>query len=171
MKSKIKNLDELKGEIARLTALKHEQETYLSNQYTLLKDKIEAPARIANNVVSSIPGVGLLKGLVSATKSMNTGAAKESDWMTQALRIGLPLVLNRTFLRNSSWAKKALVLLASETAAQQMTQENVSGVLSKLAGFIRPKKSKKKEKKVDLVEKEVIVEIVEDRPEDQILGI
>jgi len=157
MKTRITNADELKQEIARLSKLRREQEFYLQDQYTLLKGKVEAPVRFINNFSSQIPGVGIVKGIFSGITSANSSSSAaegKSDWMTKALRVGLPFILNRTLLRNAGWLKKALVLLASEGAVGQINQNNVSSLFSKVTDFIRPKKSKKKHKKVEPLEKE-----------------
>ncbi len=143
MNVKINNIAELKAEIARLSQLKAEQEAYLSSQYMLLRKKIEAPARILGMLTSSIPGVDMVKGLFSSVLSKNKAAGK-SDWLTNVLRVGLPLVLNKTLLRNVGWLKKSLVLLVSERAAGQVNQEKIGSILSKLTDLIRPKKKKKK---------------------------
>jgi len=190
MKTKIKNLEELKWEIARLSELTREQEAYLSDQYILLKDKVEKPIRILNNVTSSIPGVGLVKDLLfrnakPTSKDKNNSVVGGNDWLNKAVRVGIPLLLNRTVLRKSNWIKKSLVLLASETAAGQVTQEKVTNAISKIAGFIRPKKEKKKHNKVEPLidhklqeEEHKLQKDVEnarispaESPEDQILGI
>ncbi|MBL1410274.1 hypothetical protein [Sphingobacterium faecale] len=152
MKSKINNIGDLRLEIARLTQLKKEQEGYLVDQYQLLKHKVEAPVRFMNSLASSIPGVDLVKGIFSAFGKSggesNLEASNQSNWTARILQLGLPLVLNRTFLKNSGWLKKAIVLLASEGAVSQVTQGKVSSLVSKLAKFVRPKKSKKKHKEV-----------------------
>ncbi|ERJ57788.1 hypothetical protein [Sphingobacterium paucimobilis] len=151
MKSKINNIEDLRVEIARLSQLKKEQECYLADQYLLLKHKVEAPARLINTLTSSIPGVDFVKGLFSAFGgggATKVGAADQSNWMARALQLGLPLILNRTFLKNSGWLKKAIVLLASDSAVAQVTQGKVSSLASKLAKFVRPKKSKKKHKDI-----------------------
>ena len=160
MKTKIANIDELKQEIARLSRLKAEQESYLVDQYKLLKNKVETPSRIIGAVADNIPGVGLVKGLFSSIGAASSSKKSEdvkggkSDWLTKTLRIGLPLVLNRTLLKNSGWLKKSLVLLASEGAAGQINQDKVGSVVSKIADFIRPKKKKKKHKNIEKFDEE-----------------
>lgn len=183
MKRKIKNLEELKLEIARLTELKREQEAYLDHQYIFLKDKVEKPIRILSSVTSSIPGVGLVKDLffrssVSPNVKNNTATGGGSDWLTNVARIGVPLLLNKTLLRKSSWVKKSLVLLASETAVGQVTHEKVTNAIAKIASFIRPEKRKKKHNKIKPLEDDLLIESVksaridpDDSPEDQILGV
>lgn len=142
---KIKNLAELKAEIARVELLKIEQERYLVDQYTLLKHKIEAPRRFFGAITSAIPGGNVVKNVVSAVGKASR--SEGGDWLTRVLQIGTPFVLNSTVLRNAGWLKKALVMLASETAIGQVNQDKVSGFVSKLSNFIRPGRRKKKQKK------------------------
>lgn len=150
MKAKINNIGELRLEIARLNQLKKEQQAYLADQYHLLRHKVEAPARFVGTIASSIPGVDLVKGIFSSFKGGgSSGTLNQTDWLGRVVQLGLPLVLNRTFLRNSSWLKKALVLLASEKAVGGITQDKVESVISKITDFVRPKKkSKKKHREV-----------------------
>jgi len=136
--TKIRNLQELKEEIARLKELKNEQEAYLKSQFTLLNNKIEAPIRFFNSLKNNIPGVNVVQQLFA--KSNNP----DSDWLTKTLRIGVPFIMNRLFLKNTGVLKKALMLLLSERAVGQINQDKVSGLISKVTNFIRPKKKKKK---------------------------
>ncbi len=136
--TKIRNLQELKAEISRLKALKNEQEVYLKTQFTLLNNKIEAPIRFFNSLKDNIPGVNIIQQLFS--KSNNP----DSDWLTKTLRIGVPFIMNRLFLKNTGVLKKALMLLLSERAVGQINQDKISGLISKLTSFIRPKKKKNK---------------------------
>lgn len=136
--TKIRNLKELKEEIARLKELKNEQEAYLKAQFTLFNNKIEAPIRFFNSLKNNIPGVNIVQQLFA--KSNNP----DSDWLTKTLRIGVPFIMNRLFLKNTGVLKKALMLLLSERAVGQINQDKISGLISKLTNFIRPKKKKKK---------------------------
>lgn len=151
MKVKITNSLELKAELVRLNRLKKEQEAYLGDQLTLLKHKVEAPKRFFNSFTSKIPGVGMFKDVFSSFSSVddssNQATSSKRDWLTKAAQMVLPFLLNRTVLKKSGWLKKSLVLLASEGAASQLNQKNVTSVISKVADFIRPAKSKKKNKK------------------------
>lgn len=141
----VNNIDDLNAEIARLKRLKIEQEDFLKNQYSLLKHKIETPARIANMLMNRVPGVSTIKGLVQGIGEV-TNKSNKSDWLTKTLQLGLPLVLNKTLLKNAGWIKKGLVLLASETAAKNVNQDNVSSWVGKITDMIKPKKKKKKNK-------------------------
>ncbi|MGJ1433117.1 hypothetical protein ACR79M_16705 [Sphingobacterium spiritivorum] len=144
---KINNLTELKAEIARLNELKFEQEAYLKDQYHLLNRKIEAPVRFFRSITSRIPGVDIVSQLFSSSgNNKGTEDGEGSGWATKALRIGVPFLLNKFFLKRAGWLKKALVLLASETAIGQVNKDKISSAISKLSDYIRP--GKKKEKKI-----------------------
>jgi len=154
--SKINNLGELQAEIARLKQLKFEQEGYLKDQFTLLNHKLQAPKRIFNAVVSNIPGVDLVQGLLSSSikpSGLKSGE-NSSDWMTKIFRVGLPFVMNKFFLKRAGFLKKILVLLLSEQAAGQLNQDKMSGLIGKLTNFIKPKKSKKVKKESSLLTEE-----------------
>lgn len=156
MRININNSEDLKNEISRLSRLKIEQEEYLSDQYVLLRNKIETPSRVLGAVASNIPGIGLVKGLFSGIGAVAKKSDHESgskDWLTRIFQVGVPLVLNKTLLKNSGWLKKSLVLLASEGAASNINQDKVSSVITKVANFIRPKK-KKSHRDIESLEEE-----------------
>lgn len=140
--TQINNIKDLKAEIARLQLRKKEQEAFLGNQYGLLKDRVSTPFRVMQRVTSHVPGAGMLKGLTSGVGK--AFQQKDADWLTRILQFGAPIVLNSTLLRKAGWAKKALVLLASETAIGQVNKEKVGGLIDKLTDFMKPKKRRKK---------------------------
>ena len=141
--SKIKNLDDLRLEIVRLKVLASEQEHYLNDQYKLFNEKVEAPIRFFKSAVSWLPGVDVAKNLFAKGN-------KEEDWVTKAFRIGLPVVLNRFFLRKAGFIKRALLTLVSQQAVGALNKDSVSSLITKVADFIRPaKKGRKGTKHVD----------------------
>lgn len=131
--SKIKNLNDLRLEIVRLKALGREQEDYLNDQYKLFNNKLAAPARFIKSLSSWVPGVDLAKNLFAK-------GPKDEDWLNRALRIGLPVVLNRFFLRKAGFVKRALVTLLSQQAASALNKDRLAMVIRKLADMIRPGK-------------------------------
>ena len=129
--SKIKNLDDLRLEITRLKTLNRAQEDYLSDQYQLFNDKIAAPARFLKSLVSWVPGAELAKGLFAKGN-------KDEDWLNKALRIGLPVILNRFFLHKAGFIKRALVTLLSQQAAGALNKDTVTSLISKITDLVRP---------------------------------
>lgn len=157
MRVNINNSVELKNELLRLSRLRREQELYLGDQYKLLKNKAQTPFRIIGAIASSIPGVDIFRRLFTTfakdKKDVNFSNDK-SDWLTKITQLALPLVLNRTLLKNSGWLKKILVLLASEGAVGQINRDKVNNFVGKIADYIRPKKSKKKHKNIKPIEEQ-----------------
>ncbi|MCC2600448.1 hypothetical protein [Sphingobacterium sp. FBM7-1] len=155
---KINNLQDLKAEIGRLNIRRKEQEAYLSDQYELLKVKVAAPFRFVSRLTSHVPGVDMFKDLTSGVAK--AVQRKDADWLTRVLQIGAPIVLNSTVLRKANWFKKAMVLLASETAIGQVNQDKISGFVNKITSFIQPKKRKKKQRIEDeeAIEKIAVVQ-------------
>jgi len=129
--SKINNLGDLRLEIARLKTLAAEQESYLGDQYQLLSDQVAAPVRFVKSLATWVPGVNFTKGLFEKGR-------KDEDWLSKALRIGLPVVLNRFFLRKAGFIKRALVTLLSQQAAGVLNKDNLASLVSKVADFVRP---------------------------------
>lgn len=135
--SKIKNLGDLRLEITRLQALSKEQEQYLGDQYQLLSEKVAAPVRFIKSLATWVPGVNFTKGLLEKGN-------KDEDWVSKALRIGLPVVLNRFFLRKAGFIKRALVTLLSQQAAGALNKDTVASLISKVADFVRPAARRRK---------------------------
>ena len=135
--SKIKNLDDLRLEITRLRTLTKAQEDYLGDQYQLFNDKIAAPARFLKSLVAWVPGAELAKGLFAKGN-------KDEDWLNKALRIGLPVILNRFFLRKAGFIKRALITLLSQQAAGALNKETIISLISKIADFVRPSAKRRK---------------------------
>src|SRR5690606_24264966 len=118
--SKIKDLADLRLEIARLKALSEEQERYLGDQYELFSEKVAAPARFVKSLVTWVPGANLAKGLFEK-------GHRDEDWLSKALRIGLPVVLNRFFLRKAGFIKRALVKIGRASCRERVEDTVVSG--------------------------------------------
>ncbi|SFC03207.1 hypothetical protein SAMN05421747_103179 [Parapedobacter composti] len=140
--SKIKNLHDLRAEITRLKALAREQERYLDDQYLLLQAKIEAPYRFLKSALSWVPGANTAKGLFAKRR-------EGEDWLSRALRIGLPVVLNRLFLRKAGFFKRALVTLLSQQAAGALNKDRLSAFINKVTDLIRPSGKKRRPRHVD----------------------
>lgn len=138
----INNLDELRAEIVRLESLKKEQEVYLGDQMGLLQHKIEAPVRFFKRFTSWAP----TSSNINRNFKSKSGS-EDADWLTNSLRVGLPVIFNRVLFRKAGFIKKTLLLLASQKAASAINQDRVTGFISKLASIIRPSESKKRKKK------------------------
>ncbi|HLQ99363.1 MAG TPA: hypothetical protein VK102_03235 [Sphingobacterium sp.] len=145
---KIRNANDLKVEIARLTLVKKEQESYLKDQYLLLKYKMNAPARFFNRFLSFLPNFesgDISKGLFSMMDPGKQGAGSKT--LSRSLRLIVPLILNRTFLRKSGWLKKGLVLFASDSVLGQLDKDKLEGIFENILGFFKTKTKRRKKDK------------------------
>lgn len=138
--SQIRNLDDLRLEIMRLQVLAKEQERYLNDQYRLFNEKIESPIRFFKSAISWVPGMDFAKGLFTKGKA-------DEDWVSKALRIGLPVILNRFFLRKAGFLKRALVTILSQQAAGVLNKDRLNGLIDKVTDFINPPRKRKKPRK------------------------
>lgn len=136
---KINDLDQLRLEIVRLKMLKRSQEAYLTDQYEALKDKVDAPVRFFNRLISWVPGVDVAKSLFANTGS--NGAKK--DWVSKIFSVMSTALLNRLFLRRAGLIKRLLFSTATQQAAGMINKDTLTSMISSLAGLIRNSGSKK----------------------------
>lgn len=138
----IRNVDELRAEISRLKLLQKEQESYLSEQFILLQDKIESPIRFFNKLTSWFPKMNNNLSSLGSTDS-------NSDWVTNSLRVGLPFLFNKVLFRKAGFIKKALLLIATQKMAGGLNQDKIAKVVDKITDIIRPKSKKGKRQTKD----------------------
>ena len=130
----IKNITELRAEIARLKSLKSEQEVYLKDQFNLFEYKIQAPARLYKRISSFFP---------SFNDGVPNSNALDSDWVTKAMRIGLPYLFNKILFKKSGFIKKGLLLMMSQQVASFLNKESISDLLDKITTVVKPRKRSK----------------------------
>lgn len=134
--SKIHNIQELRDEIARLKELSNQQEMYLKDQYQLLKNKVEAPARIFNNLISFIPGASVVKNLLSSIKGAS-GSGKSQNIFSKILRIGATAAIDRLFLRKAGVLKRILLGLLSQQAIGMIDKNVTNGLIDKISEWFQ----------------------------------
>ncbi|MDB5025715.1 MAG: hypothetical protein JWP78_3470 [Mucilaginibacter sp.] len=128
MDTSIKNISDLKAEIARLHIVK-------GLQRTELKARFNTPSALFHTIISLYP-------------KSHDGELKSSifnqDFFGLLSRILLPLTLNKTLFRHSNFAVKALVGFLSQKASHFISEDSVSGLWGKLKSMFA-----KKDKKTD----------------------
>lgn len=140
---KIKNIDELRLEIARLKIQAGTQEEYLSDQYNALKQTVEKPLNFISNLISWIPGADFAKELASSGAKKNGG-----DWVSRIFSAGSVAILNRLFLRRTGFIKRILFSAFAQQAGSLMNQERAGSLIKLLADYIRGDKKGKKNRTV-----------------------
>ena len=139
MKSRINNIDDLRSEILRLELERFRQEAVIEQDVKQIIYKFKAPFRFVDKVTAFFgKGLGTDHGAGAAPEHET-----QPDWLTNLLRVGLPVVLNKLVFRNSGFIMKSLVTILSQKAAKNINKDSISGLIDKGADFIRNFKNKK----------------------------
>jgi len=116
MNFNIRNIDDLHGEISRLTDLHQEQKIALGHRFS-------SPSAIFSTVLTLFP-----KGVANGVRGAGFIG---QDLVSLISRIALPLTLNKTIFRHSGFIIKTLVGLVSQKASNFITEDSVSSVWNK----------------------------------------
>ncbi|MFA6083739.1 hypothetical protein [Mucilaginibacter sp.] len=130
METTIRNVHDLKVEIARLKNLEMDQSV-------ALKLRFNSPSAIFSTMLSIFPKSPTIDGVKSA-------GFFDQDFLGLISRIALPLTLNKTLFKNSNFLVKTLVGLVSQKASHYISEDAVSGIWGK-AKAIFNKFTKKKD--------------------------
>lgn len=127
----IRNIDDLRNEIARLKGVEYEQKMALSARFT-------GPSAIFSTFMSLFPKSVATDGI--------TGSLVNQDLVGLLSRIVLPFTLNKTLFRHSNFIVKALVGLVSQKASHFISEDSVGGLWDKAKSLIGKIGSSKKVK-------------------------
>lgn len=126
MKSRIENIDDLRSEILRLKLQRFQYEAELNAEINKIKDKFRIPHLLLNKFNAWF-----------GTHAGPMEKGKEHDWVTNAFRIGLPVLLNKVVFGKAGFMVKSLVALVSQKAAGNVNRDVVSHWIDKAAHWIR----------------------------------
>jgi hypothetical protein len=124
----IRNIDDLRSEVARLKGLEQEQKEALSKRFA-------GPSAIFSTFMSLFP-----KSPGGASLFHN------QDIVGLLSRFALPFTLNKTLFKNSNFLVKSLVGLVSQKASHFISEDSVGSLWDKaksLFGMVTGKKAKK----------------------------
>ncbi|MBK0380219.1 hypothetical protein [Mucilaginibacter segetis] len=117
MDTPIKNINDLKIEIARLKNLEVEQSV-------ALKLRFNSPSAIFATAMTLFPKSPTVDGVKSA-------GFFNQDFLGLISRIALPLTLNKTIFKHSNFLVKTLVGLLSQKASHYISEDAVGGIWDK----------------------------------------
>ena len=123
MDEPIRNIDDLRAEIARLKAVEREQSMAIGKRFNSFSAIIST---IGSLFPKSNPVLGA-KGFF------------EQDIVSLLSRILLPFTLNKTIFRNSNFLVKTLVGFVSQKASKFINEETVMGVWDKVKNIFHKK--------------------------------
>ena len=118
MDFQIKNIDDLREEIARIRVIEDQQGTALAARFS-------SPSAIFSSIMSLIN-----------SGSSHDGAKQpgifNQDFLGLLSRIVLPVTLNKTLFKHSNFLVKALVGLVSQKASHYISEDAVGGIWGKV---------------------------------------
>jgi hypothetical protein len=124
----IKNINDLKSEIIRLRVVEQQQSQDL-------KARVSTPSALFHTVISLFP-----KSSSGGDDSKNS--IFNQDFFGILSRVLLPLTLNKTLFRNSNFVVKALVGFLSQKASHFISEDSVTGLISKVRSIFEKKNKK-----------------------------
>lgn len=132
MKSKIENIDDLRSEILRLKLESFHHEALIKQDIEKIKDKFRLPS--------------IIKGWFGGDQSKSPDHINH-DWVTNALRVSLPLALNKLVFGKSGFIMKSVVTLLSQKVATSVNKDIVTHWIDKASNFIRGEAKHRKERR------------------------
>ena len=139
----IQNLLELKTRIAFLELKQLDDELVIKQKFQSIKDTFTSPLKFLKRIGSMI-GITHDSNVAS-----NFPSSKKADWVTNLGRVFLPLLLNKTLLRNRGIIVKSLVSILSQRTVNSMSfNKNVlANWIDKATDFINSTKKKDRTRK------------------------
>jgi hypothetical protein len=134
METPIRNVHDLKVEIARLKNLEIDQSV-------ALKARFSSPSAIFSTMLSIFPKSPTVDGVRSA-------GFFDQDFLGLISRIALPLTLNKTIFKHSNFLVKTLVGILSQKASHYISEDAVGGIWSKAKGLFNKITKKKGDKEI-----------------------
>ena len=137
MKTKIENIKDLRSEILRLKLQRYEQESILESEIKKITDVFKFPSMILHKISS-------LFGSDQHTGGKTDQVKDGHDWVTNALRLGLPVFLNKFVFRKSGFIMKSVVALVSQKAVTSVNKDLITEWIDKASKWIKGNKPKKR---------------------------
>lgn len=131
MKAKIESVDQLRSEILRLKLQRYQQEAIIQHDINEIKEKLKAPLKFFNR-------------MGNVFNDNNKTATASHDWVTNVLRIGLPIALNKFMFKGSGFFVKTLVTLISQKAATTVNKNKISGLAGQIKSWFKSKNPDRK---------------------------
>ncbi len=140
-KSKIKNIDQLRVQIAILKLHKADQENYFNQ-------KITGISKIFNSPINFLKGTLSFLGLRGG-KASNIN---EADWATNLARLAFPFLLNKTILSGSGFFFKGIVSFLSQNTinAKTFNKGVLANWVDKLVDWVDSTTKKRKSRKEEI---------------------
>lgn len=136
MRAKIENTHELRAELNRLRIQRFEQEIELTKVTAKIKARLHFPVLVYNKISD------FFIELFGDDPEDLTKKNERKDWVTNILRLGLPLALNRFLFPRSGLLMKSVVAMVSQNAAKNVNKDSIAGLIDKVSDWIKVRRPK-----------------------------
>lgn len=135
MRPRIENIHDLRAEVNRLRIERLEQEIELTKVTARIKARLHFPVLVYNKISDFFIEM-------FGDDPEDLSKKEHKDWVTNILRVGLPLALNRFLFPRSGFLMKSVVAMVSQKAAKNVNKDSITGLIDKVSDWIKLRKPK-----------------------------
>jgi len=139
MRPRIENIDDLRLELNRLKVQRLDQEIELTKVTARIKARLHFPVLVYNKISDFF-----IEMFGDNPEDLNK--TEHKDWITNILRVGLPVALNKFLFPRSGFLMKSVVALVSQKAAKNVNKDSITNVIDKVTDWIKSSKPKVRKK-------------------------
>lgn len=141
MRPKINTIGDLRNELTRLRGVRLEQEIELTKVTARIKARLHFPVLVYNKISDFFISM-------FGDDPENLDKKEHRDWITNILRVGLPVALNKFMFPRSGFLMKSIVAMVSQKAAKNVNKDSVTDLIDKVTAWIKSPKSKNRKEPV-----------------------
>jgi len=130
MRPRIENINDLRAEITRLRAKRLDQEIELTKVTARIKARLHFPVLVYNKISDFFIEM-------FGDNPENLNKTEHRDWVTNILRVGLPVALNKFLFPRSGFLLKSVVALVSQKAAKNVNKDSITDLFDKVTNWIK----------------------------------
>ena len=130
MRPRIENINDLRAEIIRLRAKRLDQEIELTKVTARIKARLHFPVLVYNKISDFFIEM-------FGDNPENLNKTEHRDWVTNILRVGLPVALNKFLFPRSGFLLKSVVALVSQKAAKNVNKDSITDLFDKVTNWIK----------------------------------
>lgn len=141
MRPKIENINDLCAELNRLRAQRLDQEIELTKVTARIKARLHFPVLVYNKISDFFIEM-------FGNDPEDLTKKEHKDWVTNILRVGLPVALNKFLFPRSGFLFKSVVAMLSQKAAKNVNKDSITDLIDKVSNWIKSSKPKTRKEPV-----------------------
>ncbi len=141
MRPKIENITDLRAELTRLRVQRLDQELELTKVTARIKARLRFPVLVYTKISDFFIEM-------FGDDPEDLTKKEHQDWVTNILRVGLPVALNKFLFPRSGFLLKSLVAMVSQKAAKNVNKDSITDLFDKVTNWIKSSKPKTRKEPV-----------------------